>query len=983
MSGAASMSFEQEEGRAAKGSKFGVGRAKNGSIETGADAAPKPADPRSSSPSAHNLMQDALKKQSKDVVVHGIGTLYEQSKDDQSAVEKLFSKYGEVSQVVIRHRASDVAVQRPSSPMSDDGDGDVSPAAQADGQLDGAASPRDKAQQWFSEADKDGSGVIDQQEVTTMMDKLGMHLSRKEIDAAVHHMDPSGDNKITFEEFESWYGSGRQWVNTSYAVVSYKESAGSKECLRAYAAGEMPEDLCVELFDHEKAARSAGKMNDIGKEINQAEFAAFEQSKGFQPSNVFAVLEQDAELNFLKTELVPHRVQDMLLWSVSPKNDWRMRWDMGVLVVVVWSCLTVPYSAAFKPNDSFGDWTNVVIDLIFYVDIILNFFTGYDKGYEIIMEKNKIINHYLKGWFLLDFIATVDWEVVGSWFVPDGTDLPGGVKMLALIKVTRLLRASRLIDNISADWTTDSGLLDASKFGVYVTVVAHLLACFFALSPVFAVWGPECTEDLELSARVEACIRSINGTDGTSSACGDDLSPTSGLGWYHKDQCVQMSWTQQQGLEDICMPMLCADPKPEAMSVRKVRGGDYHLNYDLRGYEDLAETCWDFDEAIVGLSRTRMSDSDELGESRLRQMTPDQEVDFLLRAWHTAREGLNPTDPRYQLAPLCQTPWRRYIDALYWSLTTMTTIGYGDRGPKTETELTYTLFAEVFGLAFFALLLTSVDNVALILQRESQQFKDDKNGVMQFLKSRGLDQGLVNGIVRFMNFRAKSLSGNAYVHGDPRFQYLSDRLQARICEAVYMKELTEVCFFGWDNKRDVEEDMVRSLFDQTDTDGSGYLDRNEILALFKKLDIELEGEHFQKCYDELDKRNNGHVSFDEFSWWWFLTKYGVPRISSGVKCPKSFLTNLCAVIQPRAYNIGERLVERGQYGENFVLLLQGKLRVKRPGVLPGQPGSGIDDPDRITKRDNIIHPTDREPIFGFSACLTKPQFEYVKLRTDL
>lgn len=48
------------------------------------------------------------------------------------------------------------------------------------------------------------------------------------------------------------------------------------------------------------------------------------------------------------------------------------------------------------------------------------------------------------------------------------------------------------------------------------------------------------------------------------------------------------------------------------------------------------------------------------------------------------------------------------IAAFYWSLTTMTTIGYGDRGPGNSPEIVFTLVAEILGLSFFALLLLQV-----------------------------------------------------------------------------------------------------------------------------------------------------------------------------------------------------------------------------------------------------------------------------------
>lgn len=46
------------------------------------------------------------------------------------------------------------------------------------------------------------------------------------------------------------------------------------------------------------------------------------------------------------------------------------------------------------------------IDVIFGVDIIINFFSAYyDKNDEIVFSKKKIAARYLKGWFLIDFLG--------------------------------------------------------------------------------------------------------------------------------------------------------------------------------------------------------------------------------------------------------------------------------------------------------------------------------------------------------------------------------------------------------------------------------------------------------------------------------------------------------------------------------------------------------------------------------------------------
>jgi hypothetical protein len=300
--------------------------------------------------------------------------------------------------------------------------------------------------------------------------------------------------------------------------------------------------------------------------------------------------------------------------------------------------------------------------------------------------------------------------------------------------------------------------------------------------------------------------------------------------------------------------------------------------------------------------------------------------------------------------------------------------------PVTYPEIVYHLFAVTVGLAFFALMLTQIDLIVAHSGKKGKESKAYKDGVVQFALNRHLPADLIEQSIKFMNFRAASLSGNAY--SDDSLGMLSENLRTRIKQAVYMSKLKEICFFGWDEKIDPEEEQVRGLFDDTDTDNGGKLEKDEVRTLFTRLDMAMNEKHFDLCWGELDRKERGSVSFDDFSWWWFLTKYGAPRISSGVRCPLPFLEELCSTLQPRPFAKGERLVELGNYGDHFVLSLTGKLCVKRPGLRWGTPGSGPDDEGRSDRRDFYITPEDREPIFGFSACLTKAQHDYVKNRTD-
>ncbi|CAF4289688.1 unnamed protein product, partial [Adineta steineri] len=49
--------------------------------------------------------------------------------------------------------------------------------------------------------DQDNSGYIQAKELENIMNKMGKHLSKSQIDAMVKSLDTSGDGQISFDEF--------------------------------------------------------------------------------------------------------------------------------------------------------------------------------------------------------------------------------------------------------------------------------------------------------------------------------------------------------------------------------------------------------------------------------------------------------------------------------------------------------------------------------------------------------------------------------------------------------------------------------------------------------------------------------------------------------------------------------------------------------------------------------------------------------------
>lgn len=283
----------------------------------------------------------------------------------------------------------------------------------------------------------------------------------------------------------------------------------------------------------------------------------------------------------------------------------------------------------------------------------------------------------------------------------------------------------------------------------------------------------------------------------------------------------------------------------------------------------------------------------------------------------------------------CFSNARLYVDAMYWSLTTMTTIGYGDRGPKTGSEIMFVLFAEVFGLCVFALLLDQISKLGAAVGAEDQERAESKNVVVQFMISRGIPKPLIDDCVRFLNFRATAFSGHAFDAESGDFQTLSPGLRELIQNAMYRPVLERVHFFGWHPDDLVESELCRTEFLEVDQDGNGVLDKQEVSSLMTRLNVSLGASELDQIFDEMDNSSSKDISYRDFHRWWFLKKYGRPQLHQ--PCPNSFLDALCPKLKTQAFAKSEHIVRTGDYGKSFMIILQGQADVimgKTPSSLP-------------------------------------------------
>ena len=98
-------------------------------------------------------------------------------------------------------------------------------------------------------------------------------------------------------------------------------------------------------------------------------------------------------------------------------------------------------------------------------------------------------------------------------------------------------------------------------------------------------------------------------------------------------------------------------------------------------------------------------------------------------------------------------PTENYINALYWSLTTISTVGYGDIVPQNMVEKAYAIFTMLTGFAFFSLLIGQIANLLNRRDPANQHYLENIERLSQFMRYRPLPPELQEGIQEYYQYK--------------------------------------------------------------------------------------------------------------------------------------------------------------------------------------------------------------------------------------
>ncbi|KAI5615863.1 potassium voltage-gated channel subfamily H member 1 isoform X2, partial [Silurus asotus] len=182
-------------------------------------------------------------------------------------------------------------------------------------------------------------------------------------------------------------------------------------------------------------------------------------------------------------------------------------WDWVILILTFYTAIMVPYNVSFKTKQNNVAWLVIdsVVDVIFLVDIVLNFHTTFvGPAGEVISDPKLISMNYLKTWFVIDLLSCLPYDVINAFENVD----EGLSSLFSSLKVVRLLRLGRVARKL--DHYIEYGAAVLMLLVCVFGLAAHWLACIW-----YSIGDYEVIDEETNVARKDSWLYMLGETAGT------------------------------------------------------------------------------------------------------------------------------------------------------------------------------------------------------------------------------------------------------------------------------------------------------------------------------------------------------------------------------------------------------------------------------------------------------------------------------------
>jgi len=243
---------------------------------------------------------------------------------------------------------------------------------------------------------------------------------------------------------------------------------------------ERGQEAIVKTIQIFKQANSAGQDPSAQDEAEESGKAA--EHNADDMSKQMSAKESDLEKGIF------HNPSQQELWKngiLYPEADWKVNWDLFVGACIVISVVVEPYRLGFDvESEGAGVVIDAIIDAAFWMDMILSFRTAFfTEQRQLIYDSHAVFWHYLKGWFMIDFITTLPVDRIAGGFIQDPQDLRV-VKVLRVLRLFRLAKLAKIMQNgpLFEKFEDMTQGINQSFFNLCFLIIillmaAHLIGC--------------------------------------------------------------------------------------------------------------------------------------------------------------------------------------------------------------------------------------------------------------------------------------------------------------------------------------------------------------------------------------------------------------------------------------------------------------------------------------------------------------------------
>ena len=234
-------------------------------------------------------------------------------------------------------------------------------------------------------------------------------------------------------------------------------------------------------------------------------------------------------------------------WIINPHCQYKLIFDLVIVVMVLISSLTVPYRMGFAISST-RQWSIIdgITESFFSLDLVLAFLTAFEyKDSTLDTSFKHIASRYLRSWFLIDFLSAVP-----LYRITTGQSSIGIVvrllktlklgRLFRLFKVFKFARVAKIFKLSNLDFVPNEFIAIENSFGqmfklfAYLGFTTHIIACIFSWISIDSRGPTWATDTADVGSTFERYIAAQYWTFATMATVGK-------YELYHFNSCLFLS----------------------------------------------------------------------------------------------------------------------------------------------------------------------------------------------------------------------------------------------------------------------------------------------------------------------------------------------------------------------------------------------------------------------------------------------------------